>query len=135
MGLSEHGISKSGALTAYDTSTRERLKTIIEDKKVVLAHIDTSSNEATFSLSPGHWLRAPLSARRYQRLINEERELIGTHRSVGAGQAYWRRVHRLIAVAFVLGLLAHVILVTFFAAYVAEGRTIYWWHLTAWNFQ
>lgn len=127
--------SKSGALTAYDSNTRERLRSVIEHKQNLLAHIDAAGNEATFSLTLRHWLRSPLRARKYQRLANEERALIGTDRSVVPAQAYWRRVHRLIAIAFVLGLLAHIILVTFFAGYVAEGRAIYWWHLAAWDFQ
>jgi hypothetical protein len=121
--------SKSGALTAYDSDTRERLRSVIEQKQVLLAHIDPAGNEATFSLTPGHWLRSPLLARKYRRLVHEERALIGTDRSVVPAQAYWRRVHQLIAIAFVLGLLVHIILVTFFAGYVAEGRAIYWWHL------
>jgi len=33
---------------------------------------------------------------------------------------------------FLAGLILHVIVVTFFAGYVAEGRDIYWWHLAAW---
>ena len=32
----------------------------------------------------------------------------------------------------VLGLVIHVITVTFFAGYVADGGPITWWHLTAW---
>jgi hypothetical protein len=31
-----------------------------------------------------------------------------------------------------LGLITHVIVVLFFAGYVADGRDIYWWHFTAW---
>ncbi|MFT5175667.1 MAG: hypothetical protein ACI8W7_003859 [Gammaproteobacteria bacterium] len=126
--------SKSGALSAYDPARRERLKSLITDKHVLLARIDPSANEAIFSLTLTHWFGSPAKAYGYHRLVREERALLGTDHSVGMAQAYWRRVHRLIALAFVTGLVVHVVLVTFFAAYVAEGRDIYWWHLTAWDF-
>jgi hypothetical protein len=32
----------------------------------------------------------------------------------------------------VLGLVIHVVTVTFFAGYVAGGEPITWWHLRAW---
>jgi len=32
----------------------------------------------------------------------------------------------------VVGIIAHVITTVFFAGYVADGREIYWWHLTDW---
>jgi hypothetical protein len=32
----------------------------------------------------------------------------------------------------VLGLVIHVVTVTFFAGYVAAGEPITWWHLRAW---
>ena len=30
------------------------------------------------------------------------------------------------------GIVAHVITTVLFAGYVADGREIYWWHLTEW---
>ena len=126
--------SKSGVLTRYDPQIRARLETLIERKRSVLAGIDPHAQEATFSLLARHWLASPVRAHRYHRLVHAERSLLGTDRSVGLAQAYWRRIHRLIAVAFITGLLVHIIVVTFFAGYVAEGRVIDWWHLTAWDF-
>jgi hypothetical protein len=29
-------------------------------------------------------------------------------------------------------MIIHIIVVTFFAGYVADGGEIYWWHVTAW---
>ena len=126
--------SKSGALSAYEPARRERLQSLIADKSLLLKRIDPNANEAIFSLTLAHWLGSPAKAYGYHRLVREERVLLGTDHSVGMAQAYWRRVHRLIALAFVIGLFVHVVLVTFFAAYVAEGRVIYWWHLSAWDF-
>ena len=51
---------------------------------------------------------------------------------VGGAQAYWRALHLALAGLFVIGLFIHVIPVTFFAGYVADGGEIYWWHLTKW---
>ena len=49
-------------------------------------------------------------------------------------QARWRVVHRLAALAFVGGLLAHIIIVMLFAGYAADGGDIYWLHFAAWDF-
>ena len=126
--------SKRGVLSAYDPALRARLKALIADKQLRLARIDPNANEATFSLTLAHWLSTPAKAYGYRQLVGAERGLLGTDRAVGMAQAYWRRLHRLIALAFVAGLVVHIVLVTFFAAYVAEGRDIYWWHLAAWDF-
>jgi len=126
--------SKSGALRAYDPALREQLESLIERKRSILARIDPDASEATFSLSLAHWFGSPGRAFDYHRLVRAERALLGTDHSVGMAQAYWRRLHQLIAVAFIGGLFVHIILVTFFAGYVAEGQEIYWWHVTAWNF-
>jgi len=126
--------STSGALSASEPDLREQLKSRIERKRSVLARMDSSASEATFSLVLGHWFNSPAVAFAYHRLVREERVLLGTDQSVGMAQAYWRRLHRIIAVAFIVGLLVHIVLVTFFAGYVAEGRAIYWWHLAAWDF-
>jgi hypothetical protein len=126
--------SKNGALRAYDPALRKKLKSLIARKRSILDRIDPGASEATFSLSLAHWFGSPGPAFDYHRLARAERALLGTDQSVGMAQAYWRRLHQLIAVAFIGGLLVHIILVTFFAGYVAEGRMIYWWHVTAWDF-
>ena len=65
-------------------------------------------------------------------LARTEERMVGARQSVGAGQAWWRPLHMALAGIFVAGLLTHIVVVTFFAGYVAEGRDIYWWHITAW---
>ena len=57
---------------------------------------------------------------------------MGTRASVGFAQAWWRPLHLAIAALFVAGLLVHVVTVTFFAGYVADGGRITWWHLMDW---
>jgi hypothetical protein len=64
--------------------------------------------------------------------VREENGLVGTRASVGMEQAWWRPLHLALAYLFVLGLVIHVITVTFFAGYVADGAAITWWHLKAW---
>jgi uncharacterized protein YhhL (DUF1145 family) len=67
------------------------------------------------------------------RLAREESRLLGVRRAVGPAQAWWRPLHMLIAWVFILGVLVHVVTVTFFAGYVADGGPVTWWHLTAWG--
>ena len=111
---------------------RSALAAVIDRKRALLASLDPAAREATFSPTLGHWMRSPRASLRYARLVNEENTLIGTRASVGAQQAWWRPLHLALAYLFVLGLVIHVITVTFFAGYVADGEPITWWHLTAW---
>ena len=85
-----------------------------------------------FSPNLSHWLGRPLLALAYLRLVREEEVLIGVRESVGRAQAWWRAAHLALAGLFVIGLVIHVVTVTFFAGYVADGGEIYWWHLTKW---
>lgn len=126
--------SKGGALSPSSQSTRSRLAEIIKIKQALVGTFDPSAVEATFSLQPRHWRRHPFSAFAYHKLVREERQIMGTDQSVPTAQAYWRRVHQVLAIAFVVGLAIHVILGVFFAGYVAEGREVYWWHISAWDF-
>jgi len=111
---------------------RAALAAVIERKRALLASLDPAAQEATFSPALAHWLRAPRATLRYLRLVREENSLVGTRASVGMEQAWWRPLHLALAYLFVLGLVIHVITVTFFAGYVADGGPITWWHLTAW---
>ena len=111
---------------------RVELAAVIERKRSLLARLDSSAQEATFSPTLAHWIRAPHASWRYARLIREENTLVGTRASVGMEQAWWRPLHLALAYLFVLGLVIHIITVTFFAGYVAAGEPITWWHLTAW---
>ena len=94
--------------------------------------ITTGTSSTTFSPNLSHWLAKPFKTMAYIRLVRAEETLIGTRQSVGGAQAYWRALHLALAGLFVIGLFIHVITVTFFAGYVADGGEIYWWHLTKW---
>ena len=98
----------------------------------MLRKLDSAATEATFSPNLSHWLQKPVKTLAYIRLVRAEETLIGTRQSVGGVQAYWRALHLALAGLFVIGLFIHVITVTFFAGYVADGGEIYWWHLTKW---
>ena len=58
---------------------------------------------------------------------------MGQRDSVVMAQAWWRPLHLLLSWLFVGGLLLHVVLVTFFAGWVADGGEVYWWHVTRWG--
>lgn len=115
-------------------SKRERLRELIRDKKALLAELDPNADEGTFSLQPGHWRASPLRSLRYAKLVREEQEVVGTRRMVPFTQAYWWMAHRALAHLFVLGIVIHVITVTFFAGYVADYdlSKIIWWHIAKW---
>lgn len=124
--------TKRAAFAVPDAQLRAHLQTLIERKTDLLARLDTSAREATFSVGLRHWLRHPLLAWRYAQLAREEAGLIGARGSVGTVQAWWRPVHLALAVLFLAALVVHVVAVTFFAGYVAAGRPVTWWHVTAW---
>ena len=113
---------------------RERLRELIQKKKTLLAELDPKANEGTFSLQPKHWRACPLRSLRYAKLVREEQEVMGTRRMVPFAQAYWWMAHRALAHLFVLGIVIHVITVTFFAGYVADYdfSKITWWHIAKW---
>ena len=124
--------TKQHAFAPAGTASRAALAALIEQKRALLAALDPAAREATFSPTLAHWIHSPRASLRYSRLVREEYGLMGARASVGAEQAWWRPLHLLLAYLFVLGLLIHVITVTFFAGYVASGEPITWWHLTAW---
>lgn len=125
--------SKAPAFAVPDAATREQLRQLIADKRRLLAELDPQAAEGTFSVTLRHWLRRPRLALAYQRLAREESRLLGTRRAVPPEQAWWRPLHLALAWVFVLGVLVHVVTVTFFAGYVADGGPITWWHLRAWG--
>lgn len=116
-----------------DETTRTKLARIISDKSALLARLDPAAQEATFSVTLAHLLRRPGGSLAYLRLVRAEAQLMGGRRSVGPAQAWWRPLHLALAAAFLVGLLVHVVMVTFFAGYVADGGPIGWWHVTAWK--
>jgi hypothetical protein len=116
-----------------DAATRERLRRLIAEKRALLARLDPGASEGTFSVTLAQRLRSPRLAAAYQRRAREESRLLGTRRAVDPKQAWWRPLHLLLAWTFVLGVLIHVVTVTFFAGYVAGSGPITWWHLQAWG--
>ncbi|MBM3352334.1 MAG: hypothetical protein FJY47_02720 [Betaproteobacteria bacterium] len=124
--------SKERGFRVTPAVDRAALADLISRKRAVLAALDPAANEATFSPSLAHWVRAPWLTLAYLRLVREENRLVGTRASVGMDQAWWRPLHLALAALLVIGLLIHVVTVTFFAGYVADGGPITWWHLRAW---
>ena len=125
--------SKAPAFRVPDASTRERLRALIVEKRDLLARIAPRASESTFSVNLPHFIRSPRLAFAYRRLAREESMLLGTRTAVSVQQAWWRPLHMILAWLFVLGVVIHVITVTFFAGYVADGGQITWWHLRAWG--
>ncbi len=125
--------SKAPAFHVPDTATRERLRALISEKRALLAQLDPQANEGTFSVNLPHFIRSPRLALAYRRLAREETRLLGTRAAVSVQQAWWRPLHMALAWLFVLGVVIHVITVTFFAGYVADGGPITWWHIKAWG--
>ena len=125
--------SKAPAFRVPDASTRERLRALIVEKRDLLARIDPRASESTFSVNLPHFICSPRLALAYRRLAREESMLLGTRTAVSVQQAWWRPLHMILAWLFVLGVVIHVITVTFFAGYVADGGQITWWHLRAWG--
>ena len=124
--------TKASPFQAANPETKAEIRKLIDRKIELLATLDQDAKEAFFSVTLGHWLRAPLKSLAYARLAKRESDLMGARKSVHWLQAWWRPAHMALAWLFVAGLAVHVIVVTFFAGYVAEGRDIYWWHLAKW---
>jgi hypothetical protein len=126
--------TKLGGFKAPDPAKRGALAHILAEKEALLERLDPMAREATFSVTLGHLVRSPAAALAYLRLVRAEERLMGTRGSVGAAQAWWRPLHLALAATFVVGVSIHIVMVTFFAGYVADGGPVTWWHLTAWNF-
>lgn len=124
--------SKAPAFNVPDAAARERLRALIIEKRRLLAELDPQASEGTFSVNLPHFLHSPWLALAYRRLAREESMLLGTRGAVPVQQAWWRPLHMALAWLFVLGVVIHVLTVTFFAGYVADGGPITWWHITAW---
>jgi hypothetical protein len=125
--------SRPMAFHQANSVDRSKLRALIEAKRNVLRALDAQADEAVFSPSLRHALRHPLLSWRYARLAAQESHLVGARARAGRLLAGWRRVHMALAALFFVGVLAHVMVVTFFAGYAAAGRPITWWHLAAWG--
>jgi hypothetical protein len=109
------------------------LQRVIDDKVELLRRIDPGASEALFSPALKHWLRQPLKSVRYQRLAGREAGLVGARGSVDIKLRWSRRIHMLAALGFYLGLIAHIVVILFFAGYAAGDGEIDWWYITAWG--
>ena len=124
--------SRLPTLPVPEAATRERLKAILAEKRRLLAELAPQAREGTFSVTLPLLLAQPRRALAYRRLAREEARLIGTRASLPRAQAWWRPLHLALAWLFVVGVLVHVVTVTFFAGYIADYGPIHWWHLKAW---
>ena len=124
--------SRLPTLAVPDATTRERLKAILAEKRRLLTQLAPEAREGTFSVTLPLLAAKPRLSIAYIRLAREESALLGMRRSLGLAQAWWRPLHLALAWLFVVGVLMHVITVTFFAGYVADYGPIHWWHLKAW---
>lgn len=125
--------SRPASYQVVQPETRAVLAAVIERKRALLPRLDANASEALFSPTLRHALRHPWLTLRYARLAAIEARLAGARRQAGVVLSLWRRVHIAAAVLFFVGLLAHVVVVTVFAGYAADGRPIYWWHLATWG--
>ncbi len=110
---------------------------IVEQKRRLIRTFTEHGREGEFVLRWQHWRRNPRGALRYHRLGMLERRVMAANplsasTEISLLERWWRRAHLILAALFVIGLFAHVVTTVFFAGYVAEGRDIYWWHLTDW---
>ena len=112
---------------------KERLRALIDAKTALLTRLDREADEALFSPTLSHWCRHPWLSLRYVRLAKAESALVGRHGDISPVLAHWRTLHIAVAFLFLAGLIVHVVTVTFFAGYVADGGPIGWWHLAAWG--
>ena len=128
--------ARSGLPTGFSTPPgldKVALRQIIDSKIILLQKLDPTADEALFSPALNHWLRRPYLSLHYQWLAEREARLVGARASASKELGWSRRLHMLAALGFYLGLLAHVIVMLFFAGYAAGGEPIDWWHITAWG--
>jgi len=119
-----------GAPAALDKAA---LQSLIERKVRMLRDLDPGADEALFSPALQHWLKKPWLSLRYQLLAEREARMVGARAAADRVLAWSRRLHMTIALGFYLGLLAHVVVVLFFAGYAAGGGPVDWWYITAWG--
>lgn len=125
--------SLATGFSAPQNLDKAALQQLIDAKASLLMSLDPGADEALFSPALKHWLRHPFQSLRYQLLAEREARMVGARASASVELGWSRRIHMLAALAFYLGLLAHVIIVLFFAGYAAGGEPIDWWHITAWG--
>ena len=128
--------ARSSAATGFNAPAgldKTALQNVIDAKITLLVKLDPGAKEALFSPALKHWLQQPLNSCHYQLLAEREARMVGARGSAGVELRWSRRIHMLAALGFYLGLIAHVIVVLFFAGYAAGDENIDWWHITAWG--
>lgn len=125
------------ASTVQPNATLNMTNDLIQSKRALLRTITAGTREGEFVLRWHHWTQHPRAALGYYRLTVAERRLLARNplsgsTKISATDRFWRRSHLLLAALFIVGIIAHVVTTVFFAGYVADGREIYWWHITAW---
>ena len=128
--------ARSSAPTGFSAPPgldKRALQALIDAKTALLKTLDPTADEAQFSPALKHWLGHPLNSCRYQLLAEREAGMVGARAAADVGLRWSRRVHMLAALGFYLGLIAHVIVVLFFAGYAAGGGELDWWYITAWG--
>lgn len=124
--------TKAPSFSPPDQVNRELISDLILQKRALLQHLAPGANEGTFSVNLPHFARNPWLAFRYYKLAKQEANLLGVRAAVSSFQAWWRPLHIALALLFILSALVHVVTITFFAGYVANGGPITWWHLASW---
>jgi len=125
--------SASQGFALPDTLDKPALAAIIEKKIECLGLLDQDASEAVFSPTLRHWLTHPGLSFRYQTLVDAEARIVGARQAAGRLLGWSRRIHLLAAALFYAGLLVHIVIVLFFAGYVAAGEPIDWWYITDWG--
>ena len=125
--------SRAAGFIAPASLDKAELAEIITKKTELLQLLDSDASEALFSPTLAHWLKHPKKSLRYQSLITREVRMIGARTSAGAIRSWSRRIHMIAAILFYGGLLAHTVVVLFFAGYAAGDGDIYWWYITDWG--
>ena len=125
--------SAASGFSAPANLDKKALQNIIDAKIRLLQSIDPAADEALFSPALKHWLCQPWKSTRYLVLTEREARMVGARASAGIGLSWSRRIHMLAALGFYLGLIAHIVVVLFFAGYAADGGPIDWWHIADWG--
>ena len=122
--------SKIRFFHTIEPDDKAKIESIITKKEKLLLSFEPDSNEGTFSLNLKHWFCHPIFAIRFYNLVRQENFYIRKRFEHSFFIRFWRSIHISLSIIFFLGLIAHIIVVTFFASYVSDGSDIYWWHIS-----
>ncbi len=122
--------SKVQIFQTLNRDDKGKVEQIIQRKEELLFSIEPETKEGTFSLSLKHWCKYPIFSIRFYNLVCKENSYIRKKFEHGFLIRFWRSIHISLSIIFFLGLVAHIIVVTFFAGYVSDGTDIYWWYIS-----